>query len=103
VERDGYLALGKLGASPKQPTRIWTSGGGSRNYKWSQMRQLRLREAFQEDDSDPSSNENLVVVAKANNVEASYGAAILAAASFVKSNCLQKELQRDASLNEILA
>jgi D-ribulokinase len=91
VERDGYLALGKLGASPKQPTRIWTSGGGSRNDMWNQMRQRRLREAFQNRDNDDDSSgsregdRNAVVVAKANNVEASYGAAILAAASFVKS------------------
>ncbi len=95
VERDGYLALGKLGASPKQPTRIWTCGGGSRNNMWSQIRQRRLREAFQnndhssnsstDDEEDAGNNQNLVDVAKANNVEASYGAAILAAASFVTS------------------
>jgi xylulokinase len=75
VERDGFLALGELGASPPTPSQVWTCGGGSRNDVWSKMRQRRLREAFGSD----------VTVARANNVEASYGAAILAAASFVTS------------------
>jgi hypothetical protein len=39
------------------------------------MRQQRLRQAF--------GNDNMVNVARAENVEASYGAALLAAASFV--------------------
>ena len=73
VERDGYLALGELGATPPTPSQIWTCGGGSRNRVWTQMRQRRLREAFG----------SSVAVARADNVEASYGAAILAAASFV--------------------
>lgn len=73
VERDGFLALGHLGASPSPPTQIWTAGGGSRNDMWGQMRQRRLREAFQS---------NSIEVQKAKNVEASYGAAILAAAAF---------------------
>lgn len=71
VERDGFLALGELGALPSTPSHVWTCGGGSRNNVWSQMRQRRLREAFKTD----------VTVARANNTEASYGAAILAAAS----------------------
>lgn len=72
VERDGFLALARLGAEPKQPTQIWSSGGGSRNDMWAAMRQRRLSEAFGKD----------VTVAKALNVEASYGAALLAAATF---------------------
>lgn len=74
VERDGYLVLGELGASPNHPTQIWTSGGGSTNPTWMKVRQRRLRTAF----GDPQ-----IHVAKASNVEASFGAAILAAASFI--------------------
>ena len=76
VERDGFRALGELGASPSTPHQVWTCGGGSRNDVWSQMRQRRLRQAFGNDQ---------VSVARADNVEASYGAAILAAASFTNS------------------
>lgn len=74
VEVQGFLTLGQLGAKPSEPTIVWTSGGGSRNDMWSEMRQRRLREAF--------GSKSQVQVKKASNVEASYGAAILAAASF---------------------
>jgi sugar (pentulose or hexulose) kinase len=74
VERDGFLALGSLGASPTEPVQVWTCGGGSRNNMWTSMRQRRLRQAFRGD--------NKVNVARAENTEASYGAALLAAASF---------------------
>jgi sugar (pentulose or hexulose) kinase len=74
VERDGFLALGSLGASPTEPVQVWTCGGGSRNDMWTSMRQRRLREAF--------GGNNEVNVARAENTEASYGAALLAAASF---------------------
>jgi D-ribulokinase len=74
VERDGFLALGDLGASPSTPCQVWTCGGGSRNDAWTKLRQRRLREAFGKDEP--------VNVAPAVNVEASFGAAILAAASF---------------------
>jgi sugar (pentulose or hexulose) kinase len=74
VERDGFLALGSLGASPSEPVQVWTCGGGSRNDMWTSMRQRRLREAF--------GGNNKVNVARAENTEASYGAALLAAASF---------------------
>jgi len=73
VEREGFLALGKLGATPRYPVHVWTAGGGSRNDVWTRMRQRRLRTAF-------GSNE--LRVERAENVEASYGAAILASASF---------------------
>ena len=72
VECDGFNVLGKLGASPMPPTVVMTSGGGSRNDMWIQMRQRRLQEAFGSD----------IQVAKAQNVEAGYGAAILAASTF---------------------
>jgi D-ribulokinase len=66
VERDGYLALTALGASP--PTTILTAGGGSRNPMWTEMRQRKLREVF------PN-----VTVKVAANTQASFGAALLAA------------------------
>jgi sugar (pentulose or hexulose) kinase len=74
VEREGFLALGSLGASPTEPVQVWTCGGGSRNDMWTSMRQRRLRQAF--------GGDNKVNVARAENTEASYGAALLAAASF---------------------
>ena len=82
VERDGFLALSELGASPSTPHHVWTCGGGSRNNVWNRLRQRRLRAAFGSG----------VTVARADNVEASYGAAILAAASFVKSSREQRQL-----------
>jgi D-ribulokinase len=86
VERDGFVALGGLGANPPFPHQVWTCGGGSRNAVWNLLRQRRLRDAFcsavsGKDDSAVSST---VVVQQANNVEASYGAAILAAATFAR-------------------
>jgi sugar (pentulose or hexulose) kinase len=76
VERDGFLVLGDLGALPRRPTRVLTSGGGARNDMWTQLRQRRLRTAF-----GPNCT---LRVDKARSTEASYGAAILASASFVK-------------------
>ncbi len=78
VERDGYMALGQLGVAPSIPSRIWTCGGGSRNDMWNRMRQRRLNDVFTT--VDPTTT--TVVVQRANNVEASYGAAVLAASSF---------------------
>lgn len=80
VERNGFLALGALGASPAAPNRVWTCGGGSRNEMWNQLRQRRLRESFP---AGSSNDAGAVTVERADHVEASYGAAILAAASFV--------------------
>jgi sugar (pentulose or hexulose) kinase len=74
VERDGYRILGELGASPSRPTEILTCGGGSKNDMWTAMRERRLRDICNE--------EQRIVVKKALNTEASYGAALLAAASF---------------------
>jgi sugar (pentulose or hexulose) kinase len=71
VERDGFLALGARAAEPLFPHTVYTSGGGSRNDMWSRMRERRLREVFSGD----------VAVRRAVNVEASYGAAVLAAAN----------------------
>ena len=78
VERDGYMALGQLGVAPPIPSRIWTCGGGSRNDMWNRMRQRRLNDVF----TTVNPTTATVVVQRANNVEASYGAAVLAASSF---------------------
>ena len=74
VERDGFSVLGELGATPSIPSTVWTCGGGSRNDAWTAIRQRKLRECFETDD---------IVVARAPNTEASYGAAVLAASSFL--------------------
>jgi len=77
VERDGFLVLGELGASPARPSLVLTCGGGSRNGMWSRLRERRLNESF-----GAGSEGGEVKVAKAENTEASFGAAILAAAHF---------------------
>ena len=72
VERDGFRILGELGASPDRPTIVLSCGGGSKNDVWIAMRERRLNEICDQH----------VVVKRALNTEASYGAALLAAASF---------------------
>ncbi|KAL7538353.1 hypothetical protein ACHAWF_006059 [Thalassiosira exigua] len=74
VERDGYRALGELGADPKWPTAVLSCGGGAKNDAWIAMRERRLR--------DVAGEGAAVRVTRAANTEASYGAALLAAASF---------------------
>jgi D-ribulokinase len=66
VERDGYMALVALGASP--PSTILTAGGGARNPTWTAMRRRILRATFPQ-----------VQVDVAVHTEASFGAALLAA------------------------
>ena len=61
VEAEGYAALAELGASPL--ARVLTSGGGSNNPTWTAMRQRMLG----------------VPTAKAGNIDAAYGSALLAA------------------------
>lgn len=75
VERDGFKVLGELGATPKLPKVVLSCGGGSKNDMWIAMRQRRLKEIYGDDSED-------VVVKRATNTEASYGAALLAAATF---------------------
>uniref|UniRef100_A0A7S2Y8T5 Carbohydrate kinase FGGY C-terminal domain-containing protein n=1 Tax=Entomoneis paludosa TaxID=265537 RepID=A0A7S2Y8T5_9STRA len=75
VENKGFEALGQLGASPSNPKKVWTCGGGAQNEMWSKMRERRLREIFRDD-------HDTLIVAKAKNVEASYGAAVLATSPF---------------------
>ena len=61
VEAEGYEALASLGASKLQ--RVLTSGGGSQNEKWTLLRQRMLG----------------VPTARAANIDAAFGAALLAA------------------------
>mmetsp|Transcript_7453 Transcript_7453/g.17874 ORF Transcript_7453/g.17874 Transcript_7453/m.17874 type:complete len:496 (+) Transcript_7453:16-1503(+) len=76
VERDGFEVLQELGAPA--PTIVWTCGGGSNNDMWSEMRERRLVAKFDNPD---------IKVKKAECTEASYGAALLAAATFTNSEC----------------
>lgn len=71
IELQGFEVLTKLGAPP--PSIIWTCGGGSRNSMWNKMREKRIASRFQESN---------IKVQKAESTEASYGAALLAAATF---------------------
>jgi len=73
VEVKGFEILGELGASPSFPNLVMTAGGGSKNDAWLRMRERQLRE---------SSGSDVVTVRRAENAEASFGAAILAASSF---------------------
>jgi D-ribulokinase len=77
VERDGYIALVALGASP--PSTILTAGGGARNPTWTAMRRRILQAAFPH-----------VQVDVAVHTEASFGAALLAAGAAAR----RKELVR---------
>ena len=77
IEKDGFMVLGELGASPSRPTKIKTCGGGSKNDLWTSMRQRILRLSCDDDG---------LSVDRAENSEASYGAAILASATFFKLN-----------------
>ena len=61
VEAEGYASLSELGASPLK--RVLTSGSGSQNPTWTDLRQRMLG----------------VPTAKAENIDAAYGAALLAA------------------------
>lgn len=77
VERDGFIALGDLGATPSTPTQVLSCGGGSKNDMWIKMREIRLNKSLCE-----NSEERKISVKRATNTEASFGAAILAAGSF---------------------
>mmetsp|Transcript_1113 Transcript_1113/g.1425 ORF Transcript_1113/g.1425 Transcript_1113/m.1425 type:complete len:371 (-) Transcript_1113:52-1164(-) len=71
IERQGFEELAQLGAP--SPSTIWTCGGGSRNSMWNKMRERRIASRFQGSE---------INVQKAESTEASYGAALLAAATF---------------------
>jgi len=78
VERDGFVALQELGASP--PTIVYTCGGGSMNDMWRRLRERLLTERFG----------TSIQVCTAESTEASFGAALLAAATFHGETCTQK-------------
>jgi sugar (pentulose or hexulose) kinase len=103
VECDGYRALsdlisdqskdGSLKAKRPRPTRVYSCGGGSKNDIWTTMRQRLLKRAFSLDaggnggtsdsgTNSASSTSLPILVTKATNTEASFGAALLAASSF---------------------
>ncbi|EJK64218.1 hypothetical protein THAOC_15070, partial [Thalassiosira oceanica] len=75
VERDGYRALGDLGSDPARPAVVLSCGGGARNDMWLRMRERRMGVLYGDGDRGGE-------VRRADNTEASYGAALLAAASF---------------------
>jgi sugar (pentulose or hexulose) kinase len=70
VEMKGFESLKQLGAP--LPKIVWSCGGGSKNEVWSRIRQRILAENLGISD---------IKVLKADNTEASFGAALLAAAT----------------------
>eukprot|EP00536_Pseudo-nitzschia_multiseries_P005237 jgi/Psemu1/190000/e_gw1.95.91.1 len=81
VERKGYEVLRDLGASPPFPSTISTAGGGSKNDVWTSLRQRIMNDAVNVD-SNAGEGTEPVTVKRAAHSEASYGAALLAAAGF---------------------
>lgn len=79
VERDGFRALGDLGSDPGRPTVVLSCGGGARNDMWLRMRERRIGDLY---DDGGGGDRRGGEVRRADNTEASYGAALLAAASF---------------------
>lgn len=82
VEREGFSALRELGAPPL--TVVWTCGGGSKNDAWSRLRERRLEEWFGSralEADDGSAPSGTIRVFRATCTEASFGAALLAAAA----------------------
>jgi len=74
VECQGFDALGSLGASPPKPCIVWSCGGGAKNDMWLKMRERKI--------ADICGREAGAKVCRAENTEASFGSAILAAATF---------------------
>ena len=79
VEEKGWNVLGALGSDPPFPSIVWTAGGGSRNDAWLSMRERLLNRSK---DGDNVGETKKVRVRRADNAEASFGAAILAASNF---------------------
>ena len=86
VEKKGWEVLGALGSDPPFPTVVWTAGGGSRNDAWLLMRERLLNESrvgINESGIGIKLDKNQqVAVERAENAEASFGAAVLAASKF---------------------
>ena len=73
IEIKGFAVLGDLGMEPELPGLVLTCGGGSKNEIWQQLRERKLSTLAGQK----------ICVRRANNTEASFGAAILASATFV--------------------
>jgi sugar (pentulose or hexulose) kinase len=88
VERKGYDVLRYLGSNPSFPTRIMTSGGGSKNTVWSKQRQRIMNNNNNNIDNNNNAGADgidvtdKIEIQTAEHAEASYGAALLAAAGF---------------------
>ncbi|OEU13811.1 hypothetical protein FRACYDRAFT_189510 [Fragilariopsis cylindrus CCMP1102] len=85
VERKGYDVLRDLGSNPSFPTRIMTSGGGSRNTVWISLRQRIMNSNNNNNINNMAGIDDTtdkIEVQTAEHAEASYGAALLAAAGF---------------------
>mmetsp|Transcript_25426 Transcript_25426/g.28975 ORF Transcript_25426/g.28975 Transcript_25426/m.28975 type:complete len:702 (-) Transcript_25426:3993-6098(-) len=80
VERKGYETLRDLGSNPPFPTQIMTAGGGSQNTVWTSLRQRIMND--NNTNADIDGIENKIDVRSAEHSEASFGAAMLAAAGF---------------------
>jgi sugar (pentulose or hexulose) kinase len=84
VEARGYRALRGLGARPP-PRVVLTAGGGSRNGAWTAMRERLLADALGASGGGAGGNQTFRVL-RAENSEASYGAALLAASTFIAAD-----------------
>jgi len=91
VERKGYDVLRDLGSNPSFPTRIMTSGGGSKNAVWVSLRQRIMNKNNNNNNNKAGGGSggggidvttDKIEVQTAEHAEASYGAALLAAAGF---------------------
>ena len=78
IELKGFSVLGELGMRPFLPTFVLTCGGGANNLTWQMMRENMLSALSKE------RGYQTIEVRKADKIEASWGAAILAAATRLK-------------------
>jgi sugar (pentulose or hexulose) kinase len=88
VEAQGYQTLRHLGAEPA-PRIVQTAGGGSGNEMWTVLRQRLLTDALRGRSGtgfDDNEDNATVVVQRADHTEASYGAALLAASTFINTD-----------------
>ena len=76
IEVKGFAVLGDLGMCPELPQLVLTCGGGSNNEIWEKLRERKLSTLAIQRGFPPIS------VNRARNTEASFGAAILASATF---------------------
>jgi sugar (pentulose or hexulose) kinase len=84
VECLGYQVLGELGAQPSFPSMVWTCGGGSKNDMWTKMRERLLLQQCKDMNMHSEYQATTIAVRRALHSEASFGAAVLAASTFIK-------------------